>query len=1003
MRNYLLLFFLAASAAFCQGLVSITGTIQLADGSPANGAFTIEWQAFSTATSIAVPAGSVNAVIVGGVIGLPGGGTIQLYPNVGATPSGTSYKILYSITGLSPYYMNWYVPQASSVTLNQIQFPPPGLVGQTAIVSPAQLTQSGATTNQALCWNGAFWAPGSCGGGGGGGISAVNGTANQISAATASGVVTLSLPSSILIPGSLTAGAGKSITFTGSGTVNANLINGVVLSSLGTGLLYNTTTTGVPSIATSTNVINLWSGCTGSNYLQSNGACSTPAGAGTVTSFSVTSVPSWLTSAVATPTSTPALTLSATTGQTSHQVIGTCGSATTFGPCALVSGDLPTISGANFANFTAHQFFGNNTGSTTTASASLIGTSDVSPNMYAADSGSANAYVACPTPSVTALANGASVRFTTTHPNTTTSTINVCSLGIKNITKNGATALVSGDILAAGMYEAVYDGTQWQLQNPSTSSGGSGATMASQLGDFTPTITTPNTVLTIGANCSASTPCNILLKDGVSGPNVISFTSSATATISAGSPTAYIYVDSVGVLSVGVATGTVVCSGCTTTAVAAFPAGSTPIWTWTSSAGAWVVGGGADKRGWLGNTPDTNPGTCLTGSGNTLNFDPTCAATLTNSNVTMPVTNAGSTGTTVNYLATINASGQAILATTSQTTIPVFIVYSGAGTSGSAQLGVAGQFTCTVDSAGSTAGDFIVNSTATNGRCMDAGATAPTSGYVIGQALSTVGANATVSVALGQGYNAAAGGSTPACISPFSRTCSLVQDDFYPAQYYGIGALGWQTQAVIGSGIAGPSNGENGHPGVVVIPTSSTSGDTTVLNLNSANSGGSKWLWLGSTALMSQWQVEFTIKTDDNASTNTSQNLELGFMDSAGYRTGNSIAFRYDTTSQTCTSGSNSTANWMLETFASGSSTCIDTTVAVAGASWYTFLIKSTTLGTIVAQVSSNGGSFSSPVTISTNVPTAAMYPQFLVGTRTSSPRRASIDWWELELVGLTR
>jgi hypothetical protein len=37
------------------------------------------------------------------------------------------------------------------------------------------------------------------------------------------------------------------------------------------------------------------------------------------------------------------LTLGAATGQTSHQVIGTCGTATSFAPCSLVAGDLPSI------------------------------------------------------------------------------------------------------------------------------------------------------------------------------------------------------------------------------------------------------------------------------------------------------------------------------------------------------------------------------------------------------------------------------------------------------------------------------------------------------------------------------------------------------------------------------------------------------------------------------------------------------------------------------------
>src|ERR1035438_5138129 len=47
----------------------------------------------------------------------------------------------------------------------------------------------------------------------------------------------------------------------------------------------------------------------------------------------------WLTCAISGST----LTLGAASGQASHRVIGTCGSATSFAPCSLVAGDLPSI------------------------------------------------------------------------------------------------------------------------------------------------------------------------------------------------------------------------------------------------------------------------------------------------------------------------------------------------------------------------------------------------------------------------------------------------------------------------------------------------------------------------------------------------------------------------------------------------------------------------------------------------------------------------------------
>lgn len=61
-------------------------------------------------------------------------------------------------------------------------------------------------------------------------------------------------------------------------------INGTTLSGLATGLLKNTTATGVPSIATSADVIADWSGtCSATTFLRGDGSCQTPAGAGTVT------------------------------------------------------------------------------------------------------------------------------------------------------------------------------------------------------------------------------------------------------------------------------------------------------------------------------------------------------------------------------------------------------------------------------------------------------------------------------------------------------------------------------------------------------------------------------------------------------------------------------------------------------------------------------------------------------------------------------------------------
>ena len=81
--------------------------------------------------------------------------------------------------------------------------------------------------------------------------------------------------------------------------------------------------------------------------------------------------------------------------------------------------------------------------------------------------GTGNAITLTLTKAPTAYAQGMQVAFKATANNTGATTININGLGTKNLQKisSGAlSALVSGDIVTGGMYIAVYDGTQFQLQ-----------------------------------------------------------------------------------------------------------------------------------------------------------------------------------------------------------------------------------------------------------------------------------------------------------------------------------------------------------------------------------------------------------------------------------------------------------------------------------------------------------------------------------------------------------
>lgn len=118
--------------------------------------------------------------------------------------------------------------------------------------------------------------------------------------------------------------------------------------------------------------------------------------------------------------------------------------------------------------------------------------------------------------------------------------------------------------------------------------------MASQLGDFAVVSSSANAV-TIGANCSNATPCNVRI-----GNQTYTFATGATATLTSGTGTVYFYVDVNGTLTVG-HNLSLTCSGCTAMAgITGFPPNSAPLFTWLATNGTWYTGGPTDRRAFLG-------------------------------------------------------------------------------------------------------------------------------------------------------------------------------------------------------------------------------------------------------------------------------------------------------------------------------------------------------------------------------------------------------------------
>src|SRR3984885_2462948 len=141
----------------------------------------------------------------------------------------------------------------------------------------------------------------------------------------------------------------------------------------------------------------------------------------------------------------------------------------------------------------------------------------------------------------------------------------------------------------------LWNGAQWAPGTVSGSGGGGGVSMASQLGDLAVLLTSP-TVLTIGANCASTTPCNVRF-----GYQVYTITNSATATISGNATgAAYIYISGSGALVVGHNLPLECSTSCIQQpGVTSFPANVIPVYTWTATSGAWNGSGGLDQRAFL--------------------------------------------------------------------------------------------------------------------------------------------------------------------------------------------------------------------------------------------------------------------------------------------------------------------------------------------------------------------------------------------------------------------
>jgi hypothetical protein len=109
-------------------LTTISDTVYRADGSGASGTALISWPSFQTAAGDAVAAGNLSVTV-----GPLGAFTVQLVPNVGTTPAGTYYIVVFQLDDGTVRTEYWAVPTTSPTTIAAVLTTPGTGLGNLAV------------------------------------------------------------------------------------------------------------------------------------------------------------------------------------------------------------------------------------------------------------------------------------------------------------------------------------------------------------------------------------------------------------------------------------------------------------------------------------------------------------------------------------------------------------------------------------------------------------------------------------------------------------------------------------------------------------------------------------------------------------------------------------------------------------------------------------------------------------------------------------------------------
>src|SRR5580658_729556 len=108
--------FVNVAGAQAISTTTVQGTVYLANGQVGSGTLVLSWPAFTTASGQSVAADSTTVTIASN-----GSVSVNLAPNLGATPAGLYYTAVYYLSDGTTSTQYWVVPAATSATIAEVQ------------------------------------------------------------------------------------------------------------------------------------------------------------------------------------------------------------------------------------------------------------------------------------------------------------------------------------------------------------------------------------------------------------------------------------------------------------------------------------------------------------------------------------------------------------------------------------------------------------------------------------------------------------------------------------------------------------------------------------------------------------------------------------------------------------------------------------------------------------------------------------------------------------------